>query len=428
MFHYELSICKHVYSSGVKKGKMCRDHQCSLHDEYDMNIGKFLGLPDDINYSYKIKKDTHFKLINMYKILDQSNGIMTKDVFFKINMLLLENNNDIDNILYCMVYMLDKIQNCRHVNSKKVLYIYLMVIIDFILINNISLLSEKSMILENIIITYQDDIPYIKYINENFVNGKRFFSIKKNFEYKRRMFKIYMKVVVFANKWFYDMIDVRYAPGGTGYIEAFKDFNLQMDSLDEVITNEVNPSLQIQTPRPKSTSVEEEVVILQEESVKVVKNPLVDNTIYEEEDDDSNEEDDEADKESYRSWDDLCDYRSNGEKSTEYEGSESEGEEEYSGYDEYYESGADGGYWLYGDHYLMTIPGYALFCEDQATTDRGELNCLWKELKKDNHSKYHEYIQKHKEQDPVGFYKFRRHQTNLDRCLYPKKIKVVNVL
>ncbi len=192
--------------------------------------------------------------------------------------------------------------------------------------------------------------------------------------------------------------------------------------------DEVNPSLQIQTPRPKSTSVEEEVVILQEESVKVVKNPLVDNTIYEEEDDDSNEEDDEADKESYRSWDDLCDYRSNGEKSTEYEGSESEGEEEYSGYDEYYESGADGGYWLYGDHYLMTIPGYALFCEDQATTDRGELNCLWKELKKDNHSKYHEYIQKHKEQDPVGFYKFRRHQTNLDRCLYPKKIKVVNVL
>ena len=46
------------------------------------------------------------------------------------------------------------------------------------------------------------------------------------------MFKIYIKVILFTNKckWFYDMIDVRYAPGAKGYIEAFNYFNLQMNS------------------------------------------------------------------------------------------------------------------------------------------------------------------------------------------------------
>lgn len=122
-------------------------------------------------------------------------------------------------------------------------------------------------------------------------------------------------------------------------------------------------------------------------------------------------------------YDKLVEYRSDGEESTVYEGSEnSEDEEEYQAYDEYYFSYPDGGYFLYCDDYLLTIPGYALFCADQTTKSRGELNCLWKELKENNHSKYHEYIQKHKEQDPGGFYKFRRHQTYYDRCLYPKKL------
>jgi len=85
--------------------------------------------------------------------------------------------------------------------------------------------------------------------------------------------------------------------------------------------------------------------------------------------------------------------------------------DEYEGYDEYYENEEDGGYFLYGDAYLKTIPGYSLFCKDQlkiAKFTRHELNCKWKTLKETNTQKYIEYILKHKTKFPKKYKNYTR--------------------
>lgn len=103
-------------------------------------------------------------------------------------------------------------------------------------------------------------------------------------------------------------------------------------------------------------------------------------------------------------------YRSADEFSTN-DGFEFEEEFEFEVYD-------DNGYSIYSDCYLMTIPGYGLFCADQKTTDRNELNILWKKLKEEKHDKYHEYVKKYKEENLEEFYRYRRKYSKGDECLY----------
>jgi len=58
----------------------------------------------------------------------------------------------------------------------------------------------------------------------NFITNKRFLSIKKNSQYRKRIFRIYMKTVVMCHKWYNDTIEKRYAPEGIGAIEAKNRF------------------------------------------------------------------------------------------------------------------------------------------------------------------------------------------------------------
>jgi hypothetical protein len=67
-------------------------------------------------------------------------------------------------------------------------------------------------------------LEFKKYLSENFVANRRFLSIKKNTEYKKRTFRIYMKTLVLCNSWFSDVMEKRYAPGGKGALEAEKRF------------------------------------------------------------------------------------------------------------------------------------------------------------------------------------------------------------
>jgi hypothetical protein len=57
------------------------------------------------------------------------------------------------------------------------------------------------------------------------VVGKRFYFVKKNDEYRKDVFKSYLKTMTIANRWFNDMIEERYSPSGNGVIEAKKSFD-----------------------------------------------------------------------------------------------------------------------------------------------------------------------------------------------------------
>ena len=60
----------------------------------------------------------------------------------------------------------------------------------------------------------------LEYLINNFTVNKRFLSIEKNSEYRKRIFRIYMKTMVICRKWYDNILEKRYAPDGNGAIEA----------------------------------------------------------------------------------------------------------------------------------------------------------------------------------------------------------------
>ena len=77
-----------------------------------------------------------------------------------------------------------------------------------------------------------------EYMLNNFVVNKRFLSIKKNLDYKKRTFRLYMRTMVLCNKWYVDTIEKRYTPGGNGAIEAENHFVYLSDIFHNVVERE----------------------------------------------------------------------------------------------------------------------------------------------------------------------------------------------
>ena len=63
------------------------------------------------------------------------------------------------------------------------------------------------------------------YIKNTFIADRRFVSIKRNKEYVKKIFRLYLTVINIFNKLYLYTLEKRYAPGGSGYLEAFNDFN-----------------------------------------------------------------------------------------------------------------------------------------------------------------------------------------------------------
>ena len=81
--------------------------------------------------------------------------------------------------------------------------------------------------------------------------------------------------------------------------------------------------------------------------------------------------------------------------------------DEYEAYEEYYEADDDGGYFLFDESFLITIPGYSLFRNDKLKLNPNistyEVNCEWKILKKNNINQLKCYIEEYEENNPYEY-------------------------
>ena len=127
--------------------------------------------------------------------------------------------------------ILDRINDYGiHVKELLVVYIYVLLdtqpVIDLIL----SYARFKIAVMQKLTeITnyqaYQNTNPQLlEYLINNFTVNKRFLSIEKNSEYRKRIFRIYMKTMVICRKWYDNTLEKRYAPEGNGAIEAKTHF------------------------------------------------------------------------------------------------------------------------------------------------------------------------------------------------------------
>ena len=60
----------------------------------------------------------------------------------------------------------------------------------------------------------------LEYMNTKFVYNKRYFYVNNNSKYYKKLLSIYLKTILYTLKWYRETLEIRYKPGGKGYIEA----------------------------------------------------------------------------------------------------------------------------------------------------------------------------------------------------------------
>ena len=177
------------------------------NDEYDCNLALYLNLPEYFHNPGKM---------------------IPKKFYFKLKKSLENIPNTKKRLVHYVSFVLDSINNHDlHVKEILVIYIYVFLdtqpAIDLLLCN----IKFKTTVMKKFtdIIEYQNTNPqFLEYMLSNFTTNKRFLSIKKNSQYRKRIFRIYMKTLVICHKWYNYTLEKRYSPEGNGAIEAKNNF------------------------------------------------------------------------------------------------------------------------------------------------------------------------------------------------------------
>ena len=182
------------------------EHIC-FRDEYGCNLARYLNLPEYFNKAgKKITAKFYYKLMKNLENTPNDKNILINHVKF-----VLDQTN------YCKTYI------------KELLTIYIYRFLDTQQSIDMLLSNEKFKTVVISKFTEMTEYPdgceqFREYMLNNFVINKRFLSVKRNTDYKKRMFRIYMRTIVLCNKWYDDTLEKRYTPGGNGAIEAKNHF------------------------------------------------------------------------------------------------------------------------------------------------------------------------------------------------------------
>jgi hypothetical protein len=176
------------------------------------NLAVYLNLPEYFHDAGEKLSEHYYFNLKLIQMLENTPNI--KKHLIKHVKLVLERMDDYG----------------KFVKELLIIYIYIFLdkqsVIDLIL----SYAPFKTVVMQKLtdITNYQEYLitnpQLLEYLIQNFTMNKRFLSIKKNLEYRKRIFRIYMKTMVICRKWYDNILEKRYAPGGNGAIEAKNHF------------------------------------------------------------------------------------------------------------------------------------------------------------------------------------------------------------
>ena len=186
-----------------------RNDEC----DYDFNLAVYLNLPEYFHDAGEKLQEHYYFNLKLIKYLENTP--------YKKNHLILHIKS-----------VLNQIDDYgKYVKELLVIYIYTFLdkqpVIDLLLSQHErfkSVVMQKMTEITNYA-EYQNTNPQLlEYLINNFTVNKRFLSIKKNSEYRKRIFRNYMKTVVMCHNWYDNILEKRYAPEGNGAIEAKNHF------------------------------------------------------------------------------------------------------------------------------------------------------------------------------------------------------------
>jgi hypothetical protein len=171
--------------------------------------------------------------LNLPEYFHDAGEKLREHYYFNLKLIqMLENTPNVKNHLIAHVRLVLARVDDYGINVKELLIIYIYVFLDKQPVIDLLLSRQrfKSAVMQRLIdITnyqeYQITNPQLlEYLINNFTVNKRFLSIKKNSEYRKRIFRNYMKTMVMCLKWYDNILEKRYAPDGNGAIEAKNHF------------------------------------------------------------------------------------------------------------------------------------------------------------------------------------------------------------
>ncbi len=207
-------ICKHIFNSGKRKGEVCKYENCNIHNEYNCNLNRYLGLPKGLCES-KFNNKQYFKIVDIYETL-KSTIALTHDNEIK----------DIVNLMTCLTYYIqDNILN----NNKTMIFIFMDVLDDLVLkVTNGSFDKFRKSMDDKLSFVHDEGNHYYKrykkYMIENYQLNRRFYSIKLNKRYYRRRLCLLFRLVVIMLKTYVKTCEKIYTPDGIGYCLAKSSF------------------------------------------------------------------------------------------------------------------------------------------------------------------------------------------------------------
>ena len=182
-------------------------------DEYDCNLATYLSLPEYFHDAGESLRENYYFNLKLIKILENTPNV--KNRLIKHIKLVLDRMDDYG----------------IYVKELLIIYIYTLfdtqAVIDLIL----SSVPFKTAIMKKLtdITNFQEyrntNPQLLEYLTNNFIVNKGFLSIKKNSDYRKRMLRIYMKIMVIYLKLYDNILEKRYAPDGIGAIESKNHFN-----------------------------------------------------------------------------------------------------------------------------------------------------------------------------------------------------------
>jgi hypothetical protein len=170
--------------------------------------------------------------LNLPEYFHDAGKKLQEHYYFNLKLIqMLKNTPNVKNHLSKHIKLvLDRMDNYG-IQVKEILIIYIYVFLDTQPV--IDLLCNarfKSVVMQKLtdITNYQEYLitnpQLLEYLINNFTSNKRFLSIKKNSDYRKRNFRIYMKTMVMCRNWYDNTLEKRYAPDGNGAIEAKNHF------------------------------------------------------------------------------------------------------------------------------------------------------------------------------------------------------------
>ena len=210
------SLCKTVLKCGPNAGLFCLRTNCNLKNHG--NIASYLKLPKEIvNATEKYKKMFDYnKLVSIFEKCS-----VEKD---------LKDWDNLRNIVDDLNYMFSLSDNLKN-NMKFVAFICMYSVFDTPLMrlyfdtyfkDFYPIANDK--IREFSTCSNPKYKIYVSYIKETFVANQRFFCRKKNLKHNFNKFIVYLKCANRFNNLYFQILNKRYAVGGTGYLEARDEF------------------------------------------------------------------------------------------------------------------------------------------------------------------------------------------------------------